>query len=172
MQNTLIAAVVYQDNEAFKAMQTLWQVVKQLRKEGIKVAGLINKCDDDGQAIDAIIQSITDNRKYTILQCLGTDTIGCRLNPTALAESSEVLREAILQKPDVLFINRFGVSESEGRGLLAEFTAAILAGIPVVSLVNQKYFLHWQEFSAGFGQKLTIDLNQIVNWIKERNNLL
>lgn len=167
MQTIHFAAIVYADEQQQNAMKMVWQVINQLRQENITVAGLVNKCDAQGQPIEEIVQSVNDAREYTILQNLGTHSSACRLNATALAEASVVLRDAIRQQPDVLFINRFGVSEAAGGGLLAELTTALLAGIKVVALVHQRYLTQWRQFCAGLGQELSISVDEIVAWIKK-----
>ncbi|MDF7676588.1 DUF2478 domain-containing protein [Neisseriaceae bacterium ESL0693] len=166
MQTVHLAAIVYDDDHDKQAMQIAWQVIEGLRQAGISVAGLMNKCDAAGQPIDEVVQSINDEREYTILQNLGTHSNACRLNAAALAESSMVLRDAIIQKPDVLLINRFGVTESEGGGLLAEFSAAVLAGIIVISLVHQRYVPQWRQFAGSLGHELPRDVDAIITWIK------
>lgn len=167
MQNSVIAAIVYDDNGDL-ATATLWSAIKILRAQGVKIDGLMNKCTDDGHHVSEVIQAIGDAREFVILQCLGKGSNGCKLNPLALAESSIVLRNAIEQHIDVLVINKFGIAEAEGRGLLDEYIRAITEQIPVVSLVHRKYLSAWHDFTAELGEELPIDVDAVINWVQSR----
>lgn len=167
MQNSVIAAIVYDDNGDL-ATTTLWSAINVLRAQGVRIDGLVNQCTDDGHHVSEVIQAIGDASEYVILQCLGKESQGCKLNPAALAESSIVLRDAIDQRVDVLVINKFGVAEAEGRGLLDEYVRAIAEQIPVVSLVHRKYLPAWRDFAAELGEELPIDMDAVINWIQSR----
>lgn len=166
---TIAAALVYTDDENRDlATNILWSSINQLRAQGIKIGGLMNKCTEDGHHVSDIIQSISDSREYIISQCLGTGSTGCRLDTVALAESSIVLRDAIDEHVDVLVINKFGKAEAEGSGLVDEYTRAIAEHIPVLSLVDTKYLPDWQDFTAELGEELPLNMDTVMNWILSR----
>lgn len=169
MQNSAIAAaLVYTDDDTRDLATTvLWSVIHRLRTQGVKVGGLMNKCEN-GQHLSAVIQSIQDAREYTISQCLGTGSTGCRLDTAALAESSVVLRDAIDDRVDVLVINKFGIAEAEGRGLSDEYARAIAEQIPVLSLVDTKYLSSWRSFIADYGEQLPLNADAVIHWVQFR----
>lgn len=169
MQKSVIAAIVYDDNGDL-ATTTLWAAINTLQARGVRIDGLVNKCTDEGHHVSEVIQAIGDASEYVILQCLGKESHGCKLNPAALAESSIVLRDAIDQRVDILVINKFGIAEAEGRGLLDEYTRAITEQIPVVSLVHRKYLPAWQNFTAELGEELPVNVDAVINWIQSRLN--
>lgn len=80
-----------------------------------------------------------------------------------LASASEVIRDALQNPPDILVFNKFGHAESEGSGLIDEYAQAVAAGIPVISLLQDKYLPEWRRFTDGIGAELT-DLTGVINW--------
>jgi hypothetical protein len=71
---------------------------------------------------------------------------------------------AIADRVDLLVINRFGRAESLGRGLLGIFTAAIEAGVPLLTAVRHPYDQAWEQFHGGFAQALAASADAIVAW--------
>jgi len=72
---------------------------------------------------------------------------------------------ALNEHADLVFINRFGFGETQGRGLSQEFSQLISAGIPVLTLVSEKYLEAWQVFSAGLAQTLPLQREAIEQWL-------
>lgn len=165
--NYPIAALVYQDN-GDSELNTLYSAIEQLRARDLKVAGLINKRDEQGRKLTNYICSISDGREYNIMYDDGCTADACKLNPRTLAESSEVIREALDNPPDILVINKFGHAESEGCGLIDEFSQAVSSGIPVISLVQKKYFIEWQQFTDGIGLVLDNKVEAVLDWAEKQ----
>jgi len=65
----------------------------------------------------------------------------------------------------LVFVNRFGYSEAQGCGLNQEFAQLISSGIPVLTLVSEKYLDSWQSFSAGMAQILPLERKAIEYWL-------
>jgi hypothetical protein len=59
------------------------------------------------------------------------------------------LPAAIAEGIDLLVINRFGRAESLGRGLLGCFTAAMEAGVRVLTAVRVPYVEAWAAYHGG-----------------------
>ncbi|MDO5666384.1 MAG: DUF2478 domain-containing protein [Alcaligenaceae bacterium] len=164
MKNKPLAVIVFED-DGDEAVMTLWEAVEELQKRGLKVGGLLNKKDNNGGYIGEIICSISDDREYTILVNRGAGASGCRLDSVALAESSAVPREALDQGIDVLVINKFGIAEAEGRGLLAEMTRAASEGVPVLTTVHNKYADAWRSYSDELGVELFPMVEEVMVWL-------
>ncbi|HZJ98119.1 MAG: DUF2478 domain-containing protein [Alcaligenaceae bacterium] len=165
MKNKPLAVIVFED-DGNEAVQTLWETIEQLQKKGLKVGGLLNKRDDQGGYIGEVICSISDDREYRILVDRGTGASGCRLDSVALAESSAVPREALDQGIDVLVINKFGIAEAEGGGLVAEISRAVSEGVPVLSTVHDKYAEQWRSFSGDLGIELFPMVEEVEAWLE------
>lgn len=165
MKNKPLAVIVF-DGDGNEAMQVLWDAVEELQKRGLKVDGLLHKKDEEGAFIGEVISSISDNREYTILVDRGEGASGCRLDSIALTESSAVLRDALDQGVDVLVINKFGIAETEGRGLAAEITRAASEGVPVLATVDNKYADAWRSYSGDLGIELFPMLEEVTAWVE------
>lgn len=164
MKNKPLAVIVFED-DGNEAVLTLWDAVEEIQKRNLKVGGLLNKKDNEGGYIGEVICSVSDDREYTILVSRGSGASGCRLDSVALAESSEVPREALDQGVDVLVINKFGIAEAEGRGLLAEMTRAASEGVPVLAAVHNKYADAWRSFSGELGVELFPMIEEVMAWL-------
>ena len=68
------------------------------------------------------------------------------------------------QRVDLLVMNRFGRAESLGRGLVGSFTAAIEAGIPILTAVRPPYDDAWHAFHGGIGCELMADPGIVMTW--------
>lgn len=160
---TPIAALIYR-GEGDDELRTLWQAVRQLRDRGVSIKGLLNKTDAQGGKMRDRVCSLTDSREYAIMYDGGCTEDTCKLDPRGLAASSEVIREALQSPPDILVFNKFGHAESEGSGLIDEYAQAVAAGIPVISLLQDKYLPQWREFTDGMGTELENGLQGVLDW--------
>ena len=164
MKNKPLAVIVFED-DGNEAVMTMWNAVAAMKQRQLRVGGLLNKKDAAGGYIVEVICSVNDDREYTILVSRGAGASGCRLDSVALAESSEVPREALDQGVDVLVINKFGVAEAEGNGLLAEMTRAASEGVPVLAAVHQKYADAWRSYSGDLGVELFPMVEEVMAWL-------
>lgn len=160
---TPIAALIYR-GEGDDELRTLWRAVGQLRDRGFSIKGLLNKTDAQGGKMRDRVCSLTDSREYAIMYDGGCTEDTCKLDPRGLAASSEVIREALQSPPDILVFNKFGHAESEGSGLIGEYVQAVAAGIPVISLLQDKYLPQWREFTDGMGTELENGLQGVLDW--------
>ena len=157
-----IAVLMYQ-GEGTCELQVLWQAVEHWQRHGLKVVGLLNPLDENNQKLRERVQSLTDSRVYTIMYDQGCTTDACLLDPRGLVASSEVIREALQTPPDILVFNKFGHAESENSGLIDEYAQAIGQGIPVISLLQDKYLSDWRAFTDGMGEEL-FGLEEVLAW--------
>lgn len=165
MKNKPLAVIVFEE-DADEAVLTMWEAVEALQQRGLTVGGLLNKKDEQGGYLGEIICSINDDREYTILVSRGSGASGCRLDSEALAASSAVPREALDRGIDVLVINKFGIAEAEGRGLLAEMSRAVSEGVPVLAAVHNKYADAWRSFSGDLGVELFPMVEEVMAWVE------
>ncbi len=148
----------------------LAEVVHRLKAAYVRVGGLLQGGDAGSAACCAnlFLEDIGTGRRVQVLENRGAGTRGCRLDPSGLAEAAGWVREAIEARPGVLFINRFGRQEAEGRGLLDEIGAAVMAGIPVVVAMNKALLPEWLAFSGDRSAPLAADPELLVAWCLER----
>jgi nucleoside-triphosphatase THEP1 len=81
-------------------------------------------------------------------------------------EVAEQSQRAVLERVDLLIINKFGKEEARGRGLRAVIAAALLAEIPLligVSTQNLRDFLSFVEDSV---TRLRPNIEAITAWCR------
>lgn len=166
--NLPIIAVVCPDTRADADIRILWQTAERLRRHGLRVGGVLNKIGGDGRVVRETTRSIGDGREFSIMQDLGGESSSCKLDPNGLADSASVLRGALDGEilPHVLFFNKFGIAEAQGRGLQNEMAEAVSHGIYAVSPVRQKYLADWRAFSGGCGTELAA--GQLFDYLTSR----
>lgn len=79
-----------------------------------------------------------------------------------------MLRRALVEKPDLVIVNRFGSSEAEGDGFTEELLALIEAGIPLLLIVNTRYLDAWRHFNGGMGDELACEQAAVAGWLGTR----
>lgn len=147
---------------------------RRLQAAGLRVAGLLQAGTKGDPACCATLalEDIGSGRRVPIFERRAAAARGCRLDPSGLAEAAGWLRDAIEGRPDILFVNRFGRQESEGRGLIDEIAAAVLAGIPVVVAVGEALLPQWRDFAGEAGTALPADPDRIAAWCLAQREIL
>lgn len=147
---------------------TLAETASVLRSWGVNVRGIIQEefCDSDGTKPITRLRDVADGTLMQISQDLGPNARGCRLDPGALAEATRRLETIVEGGADLLILNRFGRSESEGTGLRPIIQGAILAGIPVLIAVRDEYIPAWDAFHEGMAVWLPADTNAVLDWYR------
>ena len=144
----------------------LAEAAAALRSCGVNVRGLLQEefgGSDETKPVTRL-RDIADGTLIQISQDLGRNARGCRLDPGALAEAARRLETIVEGGADLLILNRFGRSESEGTGLRPIIEGAILAGIPVLIAVRDEYAAAWDAFHAGMAVWLPADTKMVVDW--------
>lgn len=164
MSEPAIALVVYDGDRRPDAM--LRAVVRRLQRSGLAVAGLLQDGDrgEDGRCARLFVEDIATGRRAPLFQPRGTAARGCRLDLSGLAEAAAWLRHGIEARPDILFVNRFGRQEAEGRGLLDEIASAIISGIPLVLAIDHAALPRWRDFADDAGSILTGGEDELEAW--------
>jgi len=147
---------------------TLAETAAVLRSTGMNVRGIIQEEFGGSDGIKPItrLRNVADGTLMQISQDLGPNARGCRLDPGALAEATRRLETIVEGGADLLILNRFGRSESEGTGLRPVIEAAILAGIPVLIAVRDEYIAAWDAFHAGMAVWLPADTKAVLDWYR------
>ncbi|MDY0191270.1 MAG: DUF2478 domain-containing protein [Desulfuromonas sp.] len=159
-----VAAIVHSGEGDGDAL--LATILTECQQQGWRVRGLVTQQGKDPSGLlPMVLRDLNSGETFVISQNLGRDSRGCNLDLGGLAEAGKVLRQALHEQPDLVFVNRFGHGESQGRGLNQEFSQLIGAGIPVLTLVSEKYLDGWQAFSAGLAHTLPLQRAAIEQWL-------
>lgn len=154
-----IAALIYGDG--IEPASVLAEVVAQLRRQGVALAGVIQHGDS---ACAMTLELLSSGRRITIAQDLGSGARGCRLDSAALAETASLVRQAIDASPALTVFNKFGSQEAAGNGLRDEMAAAAAAGLPVLTAVRDSLLDQWSAFTGGEYAPLACSTEAALAW--------
>jgi hypothetical protein len=160
-----LAAIVFDRDE--EPDRPLLAFIEAASRQGLRVAGLVQEraCDESSCALhDVRVRDLVTGETLDIMQDLGREATGCRVDPAAIAVAARMLDAARATGPDLLVVNRFGRLESEGCGMLAEIGRAFAEGLPLIVCVPARYLGAWDAFAAGLDAKLPPTLPAIENW--------
>lgn len=160
-----LAAIVFDRDE--EPDPPLLAFVEAALRRGLRIAGLVQEraCNSDLCALkDVRVRDLVTGETLEIMQDLGREATGCRVDPAAIAVAARMLDAARATGPDLLVVNRFGRLESEGGGMLAEIGRAFADGLPLIVCVPARYLEAWDAFAAGLDAKLPPTLPAIESW--------
>jgi hypothetical protein len=160
-----LAAIVFDRNE--EPDPPLIAFLEAAARRGARIAGLVQErtCGGGPCALhDARVRNLVTGETLDIMQDLGRDATGCRVDPVAIAVAAGWLGAASAARPDLLVVNRFGRLESEGAGMLAEIGDAFAGCLPLIVCVPKRYLGAWDAFASGLDVKLAPTRESIEGW--------
>lgn len=110
------------------------------------------------------LELLPSAQRISISQNLGPGSTGCRLDAAALAQAASEVRQAIHSGPSLAIFNKFGVAEAEGRGMHDEIAAAVMAAVPVLIPVGERFLPQWSDFTGGEFTALPCTTDAILSW--------
>ncbi|MGX5734781.1 DUF2478 domain-containing protein [Bosea thiooxidans] len=145
------------------------EVIARLQADGLRPRGLLQRGvpGSDGVCATLYLDDVGMQRSVRIFEDRGRAARGCRLDTAGLVVAANWLREAVEARPDLLFVNRFGRHECEGRGLREEIGVAVADRIPVVIAVKRQYLQEWRVFAGDAFTTLLLDADGIEQWCRE-----
>jgi hypothetical protein len=96
----------------------------------------------------------------------GNEARGCRLDPHAFARIDAWIERAVLERVDLLIINKFGKEEAHGRGLRPVIADALIAEIPLVIGVSTRNLCGFLAFVGDSPTCLRLDVESITAWCR------
>jgi nucleoside-triphosphatase THEP1 len=96
----------------------------------------------------------------------GNEARGCRLDPDAFARIDAWVERAVLERVDLLIINKFGKEEAHGRGLRPAIAEALIAEIPLVIGVSTQNLCDFLTFVGDSTTRLRPDMKAITAWCR------
>jgi len=96
----------------------------------------------------------------------GNEARGCRLDPDAFARIDAWVECAVLERVDLLIINKFGREEAHGRGLRSVMAKALIAEIPLVIGVSTRNLCDFLTFVGDSTTRLKPDIEAITAWCR------
>jgi nucleoside-triphosphatase THEP1 len=161
-----IGVVVYDDGLFSDAL--IAQCAAGLVASGYRLGGVVqsNVHRRGRRRCEMYVKDLLGGDEIKISLDRGNEARGCRLDPDAFARIDARVERAVLERVDLLIINKFGKEEARGRGLRAVIAAALLAEIPLligVSTQNLRDFLSFVEDSV---TRLRPNIEAITAWCR------
>src|SRR5262252_9616772 len=130
-------------------VQTLFRSLADRWQASARLAGVI--AEDHGLPDRACtagyLVSLTNGERFQIFQDLGPGSKKCQLAGAGALAAADSVRRDISSGCDLVVLSKFGALEKKGGGLRDAFTAAIDAGIPVLTSVAPPYRAAWETFA-------------------------
>ena len=97
-----------------------------------------------------VLVDLAGGRSIRISEDRGAGARGCRLDTNELLQAMSLARGAMTARPDLLIVNKFGKSESEGGGFRDLIAEAVEQEIPVLVAVPWRNIDAWRRFAGVF----------------------
>jgi nucleoside-triphosphatase THEP1 len=160
------AAILAKPDSA-TAGRHLIEFARKLQAAGLCVQGLVQETKRiAGQKTTMELVEIDTGKRFSIKQNLG-QSASCQVDLQGVAEATQALRRALLERPDLVVVNKFSHLESEGQGLASEMLALMAEGIPLLTTVAPDYLEAWERFTGGLAVVLTPDPQSIDAWWRQ-----
>lgn len=152
------------------AEELLARFVERQRGGRLRLGGMyqVTEVVPEGSNL-MIVVDIASGRRIRISQDLGSGSTSCCLDPGGLAEAATLLRGAIDARVDLMIANKFAGSEAEGRGVAPEIFEALSSGIPVLTLVSDRYLDGWLALAGDVAERLPPTLEAMEAWCARLN---
>jgi len=163
---SLIGVVVYDDGLLADALIT--QCAAGLAASGYRLGGIVqsNAHRPGRRRCDMYVKNLLDGDEIKISLDRGNEARGCRLDPDAFARIDAWVERAVLERVDLLIINKFGKEEAHGRGLRPIIAEALIAEIPLVIGVSTRNLCDFLTFVGNSATRLGPDIAAIMAWCR------
>jgi hypothetical protein len=112
------------------------------------------------------VKDLLDGDEIKISLDRGDEARGCRLDPDAFARIEAWIERAVVERVDLLIINKFGREEAHGRGLRAVVAEALIAEIPLLIGVSTQNLGDFLTFVGDSVTCLEPDIEAISAWCR------
>jgi nucleoside-triphosphatase THEP1 len=161
-----LGVVVY-DNGLFNDA-LIAQCAAGLVASGYRLGGVVqsNAHRRDRRRCDMYVKDLLGGDEIKISLDRGNEARGCRLDPDAFARINTWVERAVLERVDLLIINKFGREEAHGRGLRPVIAEALIAEIPLLIGVSTRNLCDFQTFVGDSATRLRPDVEAITAWCR------
>lgn len=152
-----ITAIVY--HEGRDVDPVMRRLIDLLAEQSLSLAGFIQRDEwrPDRPRCDMILEDLSGGQAIKISEDRGARARGCRLDPSELLRAIAAAREAIATRPDLLIVNKFGKTESEGGGFRDLIAEAVALNVPTVVAVPWRNIDSWRRFAGEFAVEYRVE---------------
>lgn len=159
-----VGAILHADDESVDAL--LVEFARDLRKRGWQVRGIVQidtPCDEACASQMALVD-LDDGNRFVISQNLGSGSVSCNIDPAGVAAAGVALRRALAEGADLVIANRFGGLEARGGGLTAEMLGLMANGLPLLTVVANRFLGDWRRFTGNAATELPPQREALEAW--------
>lgn len=162
-----IGVVVYDDGVFGDAL--IAQCAAALVASGYRLGGVVqsNAHRPGRRRCDMYVKDLLGGDEIKISLDRGNEARGCRLDPDAFARIDAWVERAVLERVDLLIINKFGREEARGRGMRPVIAEAMIAEIPLVIGVSTRNLRDFLTFVGDSVAHLRPDIEAIMAWCRD-----
>ena len=146
-----LTALIY--DEGFDIGAIFQAIATRATKAGLRLGGVIEKPvapAAPGRRCDMVLQDLASGQTVKISEERGALARGCRLDLDGLARTSALVLSS-LPHCDLVLLNKFGKTESEGGGFRCIISDALALETPVIIGVPRRNLEAWRTFAGDFG---------------------
>lgn len=161
-----LGVVVYDDGLFADAL--IARCAAALAACGYQLGGIVqsNAPRPGRRRCDMYVKDLLSGDEIKISLDRGNEASGCRLDPDAFARIDAWVALAVLERVDLLIINKFGKEEAHGRGLRSIIADALIAEIPLVIGVSTRNLHDFLTFVGDSPACLRPDVESIRAWCR------
>ena len=161
-----VGVVVYGDGLSADAL--IAQCAADLVATGYRLGGIVqsNAHQRGRRRCDMYVKDLLGGGEIKISLDRGNEARGCRLDPDAFARINAWVERAVLERVDLLIINKFGKEEAHGRGLRPVIAEALIAEIPLLIAVSTRNLRDFLSFVGDSTTRLKPDIEAIAAWCR------
>jgi len=144
-------------------------VAEHLTQDGFRLAGALRPvssgvgpghCDSD-------LWLLPDGPLMRITQDLGAGSTACRMDAGAFEKTVGLATSRLRAGgAELVMLNKFGLSEAEGRGFRALIAEALDRDVPVLTGVSATHRAAFEAFADGMAAQLAPEEDAILAWCR------
>lgn len=145
-------------------------VVAHLMQNGVRTVGAVRATDPVQSDVlcNSTLFLLPQGPAIRITQDLGAGSSACRMDAEALEDAVGLATVRLeMDGADFAILNKFGLSEAEGRGFRAFIAEAIARDIPVLLGLSETHRAAFERFADGMATRLLPDEIAILNWCRK-----
>ena len=164
------AAVVFRIDQHDR--RALADFARELADSGCRLGGMVQVAffDEQGRRthIDSVDLATGDHVMINQPSRMLPDGKECTLDTAALANAGAPLRRALINRPDLVIVEKFGEQEQNGAGLADDILAVIADGLPILVLVPEPALPSWREVTGGEIAEVPCEADALRRWWRDR----
>lgn len=146
----------------------LTAVVRRLTDNEIRLTGALRAVGAGAGHCDSALRLLPDGPVIDITQNLGTGSAACRMDAGALELAVAGATERLAtQGVDFVVLNKFGISEAEGRGFRTLIAEALGRDVPVLIGVSDVHRAAFDRFAGGMAIELLPEEEAVLAWCRQ-----